>query len=222
MAFLWVALPSKLLIAGDIPDYGSPPPVVPTIRGDSCSSLKPNVLSPAFWKPISTTEAYPTFLFFVPTTSARQAQFVFKDSDRKTIYRRTYNLSGQSGILRVALPNDGSISKLTVGQTYKWEFDIICNPDDRVNDDFVVGTLQRIPLSRDAQYQLPQLSLRDRLELYWVNGFAYDALLILDALRRENPSDKGLQAVWEAWLERHYLGDLKKLPAIVLSPSQNR
>ena len=80
MAFLWVALPSKLLTAEDIPSgYGSPPPTVPTIRGDSCSSLKPNVLSPAFWKQISTTEAYPTFLFFVPPTTARQVQFVFKD-----------------------------------------------------------------------------------------------------------------------------------------------
>ncbi len=96
MTFLWLCLPSKLLKAEtiipkydplppvtptirEIPDYGSPPPVIPTIRGDSCSSLKPNVLSPAFWKQISTTEAYPTFLFFVPPTTARQVQFVFKD-----------------------------------------------------------------------------------------------------------------------------------------------
>ena len=103
-----------------------------------------------------------------------------------------------------------------MGQTYKWEFNIICNPEERSSDDFVVGSLQRVPLSSDPLYQLPQLSLRDRLELYWVNGFDYDGLLVLDALRRDNPSDTGLQEVWEAWLVRHYLGDLKKLPLIEL------
>ena len=73
-------------------------------RGNNCSAIAPNVLATAYDKPIATTAAYPTFLFFVPTTSASQAQFVLIGSDRKAIYRQTFALAGQSGILRVALP----------------------------------------------------------------------------------------------------------------------
>jgi hypothetical protein len=180
-------------------------------RGGHCSSVDPNVLAIAYDRPIATTDAYPTFLFFVPRTSALQAQFVLKSGDRNKIYRQTFALSGQSGILRVTLPTNSSIGELAVGQIYKWEFNIICDPSDRRNDDFVVGALQRVPLPNDPQ--LP-LSLRDRLSFYRVNGLNYDELMVLDALRREYPKDGEIQAYWESLLERYKLGDLKRLPAI--------
>ncbi len=184
-------------------------------RGNNCSSIAPNVLAPASDKLIATTAAYPTFQFLVPTTSASQAEFVLKGSDRKAIYRQTFALSGQSGILRVALPTDGSIGELALGQTYKWELNIICDPSDRKQDDFVVGSLQRVPLANDPQHQLP-LSLRDRLLFYSVKGLNYDELVVLDALRREAPTDGEIQTYWESLLERYKLGDLKRLPAIAL------
>jgi hypothetical protein len=184
-------------------------------RGNNCSSIAPNVLAAASDKLISTTATYPTFLFFVPTTSASQAQFVVKGSDRKAIYRQTFALSGQSGILRVALPTDGSIRKLALGQTYKWEFNIICDPDDRSKDDFVVGSLQRESLSNDPNYQLP-LSLRDQLLFYRVKELNYDELVVLDALRRENATNGEIQTSWESLLERYKFADLKGLPAITL------
>jgi len=186
-------------------------------RSGNCSSIKPNVLAPASDKLIATTLAYPTFLFSVPTTSANQAQFVLIGSDRKAIYRQTFALSGQSGILRVVLPTDGSIGELALGQTYKWEFNIICDPSDRKQDDFVVGALQRVPLPNDPQHQLP-LSLRDHLLFYSVKGLNYDELIVLDALRREDPTDGEIQTYWESLLERYKLGDLKRLPAIALKP----
>lgn len=184
-------------------------------RGNNCSSIAPNVLAPVYDKPIATTAVYPTFLFFVPTTSASQAEFVLIGSDRLAIYRQTFALSGQSGILRVALPTDGSIRELAVGQTYKWEFNIICDPDDRGKDDFVVGSLQRVPLPNDPQERLP-ISLRDHLLFYSVKGLNYDELVVLDALRREALTDGELQTYWESLLERYNLGDLKRLPAITL------
>jgi hypothetical protein len=182
-------------------------------RGGHCSSVDPNALSTAYDRPISTTTAYPTFLFFVPTTSARQAQFVLRGSDRNKIYRQTFALSGQSGILRVALPINSSIGELAVGQTYKWEFNIICDPSDRRNDDFVVGSLQRVPLPNDPEDRLP-ISLRDHLLFYSVKGLNYDELMVLDALRREYPTDREIQTYWESLLDRYKLGDWKRLPAI--------
>jgi hypothetical protein len=180
-----------------------------------CSSRPPNVLAIAYDRPISTTAAYPTFLFFVPKTSASQAQFVLKSSDRKAIYRQTFALAGQSGILRVALPIDGSIGELALGQTYKWEFNIICDPSDRGKDDFVVGALQRVPLPNDPQDRLP-ISLRDHLLFYSVKELNYDELMVLDALRRQYPKDREIQTYWESLLERYKLGDWKGWSAITL------
>ena len=165
-------------------------------RGNNCSSIAPNVLAPESDKLIATTAAYPTFQFLVPTTSASQAEFVLKGSDRKAIYRQTFVLSGQSGILRVALPTDGSISELIVGQSYKWEFNIICNPENRGSDDFVVGKVQRVPLV-DAESP-SQLSLWESYR-----AFQSDALRVLDLLR-------------------HQMGNLKFLPAIKLSPPKSQ
>jgi hypothetical protein len=56
--------------------------------------------------------------------------------------------------------------------------------------------------------------LRDRLLFYSVKGLNYDELMVLDALRREEPTDGEIQAFWESLLERYKLGDLKGLPAI--------
>ncbi|CAN1213413.1 DUF928 domain-containing protein [Tumidithrix helvetica PCC 7403] len=217
MAFLWLALPNQLLRAQDIPVYDPPPPTDPTIRGGSCSSVVPNVLSPTLDKRILTTSAYPVLLFFVPTTSASQAEFVLKDSNKETIYRRTYNLAGKSGILRVTLPTNGSINELAVGQSYRWEFSIICEPPNpesgkREHDDFVVGKLQRVSSNQcQTPTSISQVSLWERYR-----ALEYDGLAILDAMRRANPTEKRLQAEWESWLERHNLGDLKELPAIEL------
>jgi hypothetical protein len=207
MACAIAAMPSQSLSAQTIPSYEPPPPTDPTIRSNNCSTIAPNVLAPVSDRPIATTAAYPTFLFFVPETSSSQAEFVLKSSDRKSIYRQTFSLSGQSGILRVVLPNETNIKKLAVWQSYKWEFNIICDPENRGIDDFVVGELQRVSLVESKSSS--QLTLWERYR-----AFEYDALMVLDLLRRANPSDRLIQSEWEAWLVRHKFGDLKGLPAI--------
>jgi hypothetical protein len=210
------AMPSQSLTAQTIPTFDPPPPTDPTIRGDNnCSTAAPELLSPVS-KKVMTTSAYPTFLFFVPTTTARQVQFTISDRDRNPIYLQTFALSGQSGILRVVFPNEPNIKGLAVGQSYKWEFNIICNPENRRSDDFVVGKAQRVALI-DAK-AASQLSLWERYR-----AFEYDALMVLDLLRRTNPQDRLIQSEWGAQLVRHQMGALKGLPAIALpSPSQSK
>jgi len=203
------AMPSQLITAQTIPSYDPPPPTDPTIRGNNCSTVAPVLLSPLS-KQVSTTAAHPTFLFFVPTTTASQVQFSISDRDRKSIYRQSFALSGKSGIFRLELPTD-RFRELAVGQVYKWEFNIICVADRPVDDDFVVGKLQRVPLSVEAKSALSQVSLWERYR-----AFEYDGLMVLDALRRTNPTEQKIQDEWESWLERHKLGDLKQLPAIEL------
>jgi hypothetical protein len=107
----------------------------------------------------------------------------------------------------VVLPNETNIKELAMGQSYKWEFSIICEPENRRNDDFVVGELQRVSLV-DVKV-LSKLALWERYR-----AFEYDALLVLDLLRRTNPRDRLILSEWESWLVRYKFGDLKGLPAI--------
>lgn len=206
MACAIAAMPSQSLTAQIIPSYDPPPPTDPTIRGNNCSTVAPEFLT-SVPKKVITTAAYPTFLFFVPTTTARQVEFSIRDHDLKSIYRQTFSLSAQSGILRVVLPTEPNIKELAVEQSYKWEFSIICDPQNRKIDDFVVGELQRVSLV-DAKVP-SKLALWERYR-----AFEYDALLVLDLLRRTNPRDRLIQSEWESWLVRYKFGDLKGLPAI--------
>ncbi|MEA5479645.1 DUF928 domain-containing protein [Pseudanabaena galeata UHCC 0370] len=206
MACAIAAMPSQSITAQTIPTYDPPPPTDPTIRGGgNCSTFVPELLSPLSKKAI-TMAVYPTFLFLVPTTTARQVQFSIRDRS-KSIYRQTFSLSGQAGILRVALPNAPIIKELSTEKSYKWEFSIICDPVNRHFDDFVVGELQRVAL---VEAKSPsQLALWERYR-----AFEYDALMVLDLLRRSNPKDRLIQSEWESWLMRYKFGDLKELPAI--------
>lgn len=207
MACAIATMPSQSITAQPIPSYDPPPPTDPTIRGGgNCSTFVPELLSPVS-KRVITMAASPTFLFFVPATTARQVQFSIRDRDRKSIYRQTFSLSGQAGILRVVLPNETIIKELSREKSYRWEFNIICDPKNRPFDDFVVGELQRVALVDSKSPS--QLALWERYR-----AFEYDALMVLDLLRRTNPSDRLIQSEWESWLMRYKFSDLKGLPAI--------
>jgi len=163
---------------------------------------------------IRTTARYPTFLFYLPPTSARRAEFVLKNADRQTIYRRILDLNLQSGILRLEVPKEQLSQEILEGQTYTWEFKTICNPQDRTLDEVVAGKLERSPLTPSQVAGLAQASSGEQLALFGNIGADYDAGVLLDALRRNAPNNRALQAAWEDWLEKSQLGDLREAPVI--------
>jgi hypothetical protein len=198
------------------PNFGSPP-TIPTIRrGEHCSALEPQVISPDSSKAISTTNAYPTFLLFVPKTTASEAQFVLKDSNRKVIYDEKFSLSSKkSGIFRLTIPSNRASGELAVGQIYKWEFIIICDPKDRLNnDESIDGKIQRVSISDSTISKLMQGDWQARLASYRSASFEYDALILLDELRRGNPSNRDIIYEWESSLFKYNLGEFKQFPAI--------
>lgn len=217
LVLIWGILPIELLQAQrtKVPELPSPPKTAPsTRRGDKCSEKDPQALVLPSDQAISTAAIYPTFLFFIPpNTKASKAEFVLKDDKKQSIYRTTLSLPKQSGILRLTLPNDQSVNKLAINQTYRWEFKTICSAKDDDNN-LALGDLQRLPKPDDFQSQLSQASLQEQLSRYRSEGLEYDALLVLDALRRENPKDTAIQAEWEKVLDKYELGDFKKLPPI--------
>jgi Domain of Unknown Function (DUF928) len=141
----------------------------------------------------------PTFLIYVPGTSAKSAEFSLRDREGRGVYRTTVDLTQALGLVSVSLPEQ--IAPLEVGKQYTWAFAIICNPDDRIEDRFVTGSVQRAELDPTRLRQIEQSPPRQRLVLYQENGIWYDALALLWELKHNPSNDPNLSTVWRELLQ---------------------
>lgn len=75
----------------------------------------------------------PTFLIQVPQTSAHAAEFSLFDKQGRGIYQTTIPLQGES-LVKVTLPETLSPSLQSHDQSYRWVFSLVCQADDRLQD----------------------------------------------------------------------------------------
>ncbi len=79
----------------------------------------------------------------------------------------------------------------------------------------IEGKIQRLPVYKEIETQLVQtMSDYDRFKLYQSIGLEYDAMIILDELRRQNPNDAALKTTWENLLKANGFEMLIGVPAI--------
>ncbi len=149
-------------------------------------------------KPSFTLVERPTFLVYVPKTSAKNAEFSLRHQDGRGVYRTTVALTTTPDLLSITLP--AQAPSLEVGKPYLWSFAIICNPDDRVDDRFVTGMVQRIELDPARLRQMQQASPRERVALYQKADVWYDALALLFQLKYSQ-NDSSLSTVWRELLQ---------------------
>lgn len=160
--------------------------------------LKLTALSP-ITKPGLTLAERPTFLVYIPKTSAKTAEFSLLDRNGDSAYQTTFALTHTADIVTMTLPSQ--VSPLAVGKPYTWSIALICNPNDRLNDHFVTGTVQRIELPPDRLRQIQQASPRERVALYQQADAWYDALAVLFELRHTQPSDPDVKTLWREFLQ---------------------
>lgn len=150
-------------------------------------------------KPGFTLAKRPTFLVYVPETSARNAEFSLRSRGSRGIYRTTVPLTKTPNLISITLP--AQAPPLDVGKPYIWSFAIICNPNDRVDDRFVTGTVQRIELDPSLLRQIQQASPKEQVALYQKAGAWYDALAVLYTLKRSPMNDPSISTAWRELLE---------------------
>lgn len=155
-------------------------------------------LSPAT-KLGTTLAERPSFLVYVPETSASTAEFSLRDYNGRGIYRTTLALSNRSGIVSLSLPTQ--VPPLEVGEQYTWSFAIICDPNHRLNDRFVTGMVQRIEFDPARLRQIQQTSLRDQVSSYQEADVWYDTLTALFELHHTQPNDSSIHAIWDELLQ---------------------
>ncbi|MBU7586268.1 MAG: DUF928 domain-containing protein [Nostoc sp. TH1S01] len=181
------------------PSLGNPSRRVPAAtRGVNCIAKKQNLTALIPQSNLGlTTVGNPTIYFFIPQNTAAYLQLVIQNENDngQTVYQQNYKSNTKAGIVGIQLPPD----TLAVNQKYRWNFSIICNPQDPSSAKLVQGTIQRFenPL---LMKKLAQATPQERVLIYAEAGIWHDALDTLARLRYSRPNDVKLKTDWEALL----------------------
>src|SRR5919202_1471315 len=101
------------------------------------------LLTPLLRSPINdpqlTVSARPTFLVYVPQTSAQGLELLL-ERDGTGIYQTTVNLTGTPGIVTIQLP--ANAPELEMGKDYKWLVSTVCGSEE-TKAPFVEGLVRR-------------------------------------------------------------------------------
>ncbi|MEG4441770.1 DUF928 domain-containing protein [Microcoleus sp. AT9_B5] len=189
------------------------------VRGGCASISQPGLTALAPKNKIGRTVSdYPTFFFYLPQTEAELAEFTLEDQSGKQIYKQDLTISNLSGVIGVSMPANKNVPPLEAGKSYRWNFTVICDSQDRASDQMETGTVRRVEISADIRSQLEQADPRQKTVIYAENGIWQDALSTLAAIRRANPNDAELAADWESLLDSVTLGKIAKEPIVQTQP----
>jgi hypothetical protein len=141
----------------------------------------------------------PTFLVYVPKTSAKTAEFSLRSRTGQGVYRTMIALTTTPNLIGITLP--AQAMPLEVGKLYTWSFAIICNPNDRLDDRFVTGMIQRRELDATRLRQIQQAPPRTQVALYQQADVWYDAIAVMYQLKRSQRNDPGISTAWRELLQ---------------------
>lgn len=140
-----------------------------------------------------TVEPHPTFFWYVPTTSARQVEFLLMD-ETDVIYETQVNISGNAGIVSLTLPE--TAPALIENKYYRWYVFMVCDPTDRGGDAYTGGWVQRVQPSQELTAQLKAAKGEDVVLAYAKAGIWHETIASLMKLRQSNPQDEELVNEW--------------------------
>lgn len=160
----------------------------------------------------TTVSGNPSLFWYVPKTQAKSAEFVVVDEEGNDVYLTTLGLSGTPGVVKLTLPDTVTLAP---GKAYTWQFALICDPNNRRQDEFVRGNLERTELSAEQKAKLAQSTTPiQKAELYANASVWQDALSILAQLRQEKPNDSAVTAAWQDLLKSVQLEAIATEPLV--------
>lgn len=229
-----------LSLIGSIPNIWnlSPPPTGQpdnrqgaATRGDSCffkeesgdslterqSGIDNYLTALAPRNGVLTREAYPSFFWYLPKTSAEMFQFILYDGVKdEELYSAKYSLKKEEDgytagdqIMRLDLPNSLNIVPLEVGKIYSWELNLHCqiagdlteeiifNELEQQEDFFSESYIQRIEVAPEMASKLDQAKEPEELiPLLIQAGLLPETLTTLFELQRSQPDNPEVLAAW--------------------------
>lgn len=147
-----------------------------------------------------TVAEYPTFFAFVPQTKARKGEFILYDrTDKKVIYRTTFDLRDIPGIVSLQLPKDREALK--IDRDYEWRFLLHCKPnDDRSEDVMKRGRIKRVAANQEIAKIQSNANPLEKARIYQKNNLWYDALQTLAEIRTTAASNSDATTMWQELL----------------------
>lgn len=155
-----------------------------------------------------TGSSHPTFLLYVPQTSASEVQFVLQDESNSQqvseIYQTKFalpkELTAKGGLVTIKMPEN--LPELEIGKTYTYYATLICSPEDSGGINYDQGFVTRVEVpAKIAQIQanqalsLPQ-SLWQQTLVYAESGIWLDTVSSLLSLMEHEPNNPVLQSHW--------------------------
>lgn len=138
-----------------------------------------------------TASAYPTFLVYIPQTSAPSLVFSIRDEQENYFYQQTIPLEGESGVISFQLPQ--TASPLEINQNYIFSFTLACQEIISPNDFVWSGQIKRVELTET----FPSDSPLELANFYAQNGIWLDMLAIIAQERLIKPDDQYLRENWQ-------------------------
>ncbi|MGB3693459.1 MAG: DUF928 domain-containing protein [Spirulinaceae cyanobacterium] len=146
----------------------------------------------------------PNMFWFVPETTAEEAEFVIVNQDvSQEVYFATFELPEGENIVKLELPEELELKK---GTNYSWSLALVCDFQDRSKDEVVRGLLERQELAESLEVEREE-SFK-KVEFY-ANARAWnETLLSILSLREEYPQK------WREFLTSVELADLSEFPVV--------
>jgi hypothetical protein len=163
-----------------------------------------------------TTEAYPTFYWYLANHSFSWARFEIYATQAKTlardpdpIYQTTFRLVGSQSLASLTLPATAGLPPLQKNRDYLWKLTLICSqrgPDDEMANGSQRGIrswITRVEPNKALKAKLGKTSRR--YEVYAEEGLWYDAIHTLAVLRERHPQQSRLAIDWKDLLQQTML-----------------
>ncbi|NER04373.1 MAG: DUF928 domain-containing protein [Okeania sp. SIO3C4] len=145
----------------------------------------------------------PKFFVYVPEHEAKSAEFEIVDKSGKSIYLTELDISETSGIIKLALPKNVS---LTTNKEYTWRFAMICDAWDRSADESVEGIVKKVEISSDLENSLKNASPLEQAEIYAKAKIWNETIATVAELRNSYPTE------WEELLTSVGLQEIASEP----------
>lgn len=183
-------------------------------RGTSCIALsekdKLKPLIPTGNIGLTVSE-HPTFFGYIPKSDAKAGEFVLRDQNNQLIYRTSFALPSQPGIVNISLPTTVA---LEIGKMYRWSFVLICDPDDRSDSTISPPAwIQRIEPDETLAEQVKNATPETLPAVYADAGIWYDALANRVKLLPSQPKAEWQQN-WELLLRTAGLQEFVQEPFV--------
>lgn len=169
-----------------------------------------------------TTQAYPTFLVYVPhlTNAPPQvAEFVLEDEDGLEVCRMVFPQSNTGEIITIPLSSQGGLVPLAVNKNYNWVFSLL-DARDYSTTMSTGGSIRRVALSQRQQEEIAKGSPSEQISWYVKNGIWYDSIAGLAELYREDGKNPQWRESWQKLLQSVGLSQLSQV-SLVISGKEN-